>query len=318
MNKFSHLAISLLMAVPVFGTQFVTIGTGGVTGVYYPTGGAICRMANKFKRETGLRCSVESSGGSVYNVNTIKMGELDFGIAQSDVVYQAYNGTGIFKGEKHKSLRTLMTIYPELLTLVVNKDSNIKKLIDINNKKINIGNSGSGQRNSTEVLFKEASFLSKEKLSFVGELKASETPNALKDYNLDGYFYMVGHPTANIKDASNSLDIDLINIDKNSFPGLSELLKKHPYYGMGTIPAGMYKGVDHDTVSFGVKATLVTSFTMSDKAVTSIMKAILENFDAFKSLHPAYKSITKESLLEGLGAPLHPAAKAYFQKVGLL
>jgi TRAP transporter TAXI family solute receptor len=306
------------LVAPLAAAQFVTIGTGGVTGVYYPTGGAICRLANKMKKETGIRCSVESTGGSVYNVNTINAGELDFGIAQSDVVYQAYHGEGKFEGKPVKKLRTLMTIYPELLTLVVRKDSGIKNIHDINGKRINIGNAGSGQRNTVEILFKESPKLGVDKLKAAEELRAAESPTALKDNLIDGYFYVVGHPSANIKDAANSVAIDLIPIDEKHCPTVKKLLKKYPFYGKGVIPAGMYKGVDHDTPSYGVKATLVTSADMDDKAVTTIMKAILENFDAFKKLHPAYKTITKESLVEGLGAPLHPAAEAYFKKIGVL
>ncbi len=318
MKKLATIAVLGALAIPAFSAKFVTVGTGGVTGVYYPTGGAICRMANKIKKETNIRCSVESTGGSVYNVNTIKAGELDFGIAQSDVVFQAYNGTGKFEGKAYKDLRTLMTIYPELLTFVVRKDSKIKSLMDMTNKRINIGNPGSGQRNTTDVLFNSSPKLDVKNLKIAMELKAAEMPTALKDNKIDGYFYVVGHPTANVKDAANSVNIDLVNISEENFPPLKQILKDHPYYGTGTIPKGMYKGVDHDTKSFGVKATLVTSANMSDTAVTAILRSILENFDAFKKLHPAYKTITKESLLEGLGAPQHPAAIVYFKKLGLL
>ena len=318
MKKLVAIAVVGILSIPAFSAKFVTIGTGGVTGVYYPTGGAICRMANKMRKETKIRCSVESTGGSVYNVNTIKAGELDFGIAQSDVVYQAYNGSGKFEGKAYKELRTLMTIYPELLTFVVRKDSKIKTLTDMKGKRINIGNPGSGQRNTTDMLFAASKKLDVKDLKVAMELKAAEMPTALKDNKIDGYFYVVGHPTANVKDAANSTDIDIIEITDKTCPSLPQILKDHPYYGTGTIPSGMYKGVNHDTKSFGVKATLVTSAKMDDKAVTAILRAILENFDDFKKLHPAYKSITKESLLEGLGAPLHPAAKAYFKKLNLL
>ncbi|NPA50550.1 MAG: TAXI family TRAP transporter solute-binding subunit [Epsilonproteobacteria bacterium] len=306
------------MSMSLFGAKFITIGTGGVTGVYYPTGGAICRMVNKMKKETGIRCSVESTGGSVYNVNTINAGELDFGIAQSDVVYQAYHGTGKFKGKPIKKLRTLMTIYPELLTLAVRKDSGIKKIHDIIGKRINIGNPGSGQRNTVEVLFKESPVLSFDKLKAAEELRAAECPNALKDNQIDGYFYVVGHPSANFKDAANSVPIDFINIDEKDCPAVAKILKKYPYYAKGVIPKGLYKGIDHDTTTFGVKATLVTTADMDDKVVTAVLKAILDNFEEFKKLHPAYKTITKESLVQGLGAPLHPAAEAYFKKIGIL
>ena len=124
-----------MLSVPSFAAEFVTIGTGGVTGTYYPTGGAICRLVNQYKKETKIRCSVESTGGSVYNINTIKNGELDFGIVQSDIVYQASKGEGQFKDTKLPKLRSVMAIYPELLTLVTRKDANIHNLLDIKGKK---------------------------------------------------------------------------------------------------------------------------------------------------------------------------------------
>jgi len=305
---------SAILATSALAYQYITIGTGGVTGVYYPTGGAICRMMNKVKRDTGIKCSVESTGGSVYNINNIKNGELDFGIAQSDVVYQAYNGTGKFKNKAYKDLRVVMSIHPELLTFVVRKDSGIKKLTDIRGKRINIGNPGSGNEATVNLLFSQSPL---NKIHFNKEgLKAAECPNALKDKKIDGYFYMVGHPTANIKDAANSTAIDLINIDGVA---AQKLVKEKPYYAWGVIPAGMYKGVNHDTKTYGVKAVLVTNNKMSNKAVYSMVKAILDNFAKFKRLHPAYKHLTKKDLLKGFDhSIMHPGAKKAFKEAGLL
>jgi TRAP transporter TAXI family solute receptor len=314
MKLFSSLLGTAILATSALAYQYITIGTGGVTGVYYPTGGAICRMMNKVKKDTGIKCSVESTGGSVYNINNIKNGELDFGIAQSDVVYQAYNGTGKFKGKAYKDLRVVMSIHPELLTFVVRKDSGIKKLTDVNGKRINIGNPGSGNEATVNLLFSQSPL---NKLHFNKEgLKAAECPNALKDKKIDGYFYMVGHPTANIKDAANSTAIDLINIDG---PAAQKLVKEKPYYAWGVIPAGMYKGVNHDTKTYGVKAVLVTNNKMSDKAVYSMVKAILDNFNKFKRLHPAYKNLTKKDLLKGFDHKImHPGAVKAFKEAGLL
>jgi TRAP transporter TAXI family solute receptor len=305
---------SALIASTMFGYEFVTIGTGGVTGVYYPTGGAICKMMNKNKKETGIKCSVESTGGSVYNVNNIKNGELDFGMVQSDVVYQAYNGEGKFDGKAYKGLRTVMSIHPELLTFIVRKDSGIKSIYDMKGKTVSIGNPGSGQRATVELLVSKSPKLSLDGVNVEG-LKAAESPNALKDKKIDGYFYVVGHPTANFKDAANSTEVDFISIN---CPTAKKLVAQKPYYAFGTIPAGMYKGVDHDTETFGVKAVLATSSNESNKAVHALVKSVLDNFDKFKKLHPAYKHLTKEDLLKGLAAPMHPGATAAFKEAGLI
>ena len=303
-----------LLSVPAFGAEFVTIGTGGVTGTYYPTGGAICRLVNQYKKDTKIRCSVESTGGSVYNVNTIKNGELDFGIVQSDIVYQASKGEGAFKGEPITKLKSVIAIYPELLTLVTRKDANINSLMDVKGKRINLGNPGSGNEATALTLFNESG-IKKQDLAYAGELKASEMPDALRDNKIDGYFYMVGHPTANIKDASTSLDVKITPIEGAN---VDSLIKKYPYFAKANVPGGLYKGNDAPTPTFGVKAVLVTSDDVSANAVYTVVKAILENFDEFKQLHPAYADITKESLLDGLSAPLHEGAKKYFQETGLI
>ena len=313
-KKLATIALAGALSLPAFATQFITIGTGGVTGVYYPTGGAICRMVNKLKKKTGIRCSVESTGGSVYNVNTIHQGELDFGISQSDTAYQAYNGIGKFKGKAIKELRSTMAIYPELLTFVVAKRSGIKTLMDVKGKRVNIDTPGSGTRMTTEIVLK-AFGIKHSDLKNIDELSSSEGPTLLKDDHIDGYFAVFGHPTANIKDAANSVDIDLIPIEGKP---VDMLVKKYPYYAKGIISGTFYKGVTHDTPSIGVKAVLVTSAKTSDKVVYTVIKTILDNFAAFKKLHPAYKTITKKSLLDGLSIPQHPGAIKAFKEAGLL
>jgi len=314
MKKLATAALVGALTLPAFAAEFITIGTGGVTGTYYPTGGAICRLVNQYKKETKIRCSVESTGGSVYNVNTIKNGELDFGIVQSDVVYQASKGTGRYQGDAVKKLKSVMAIYPELLTLVSRKDANINSLADVKGKRINLGNPGSGNEATALNLFK-ASGIQKSDLEFAGALKASEMPDALRDNKIDGYFYMVGHPTANIKDASNSVDVKIVPLQGSN---VDKLIKENPYFAKADVPAGIYKGNPEPTPTFGVKAVLVTSDDVSEKAVYTVVKAILENFEKFKKLHPAYANITKKSLLDGLSAPLHEGAKKYFKEAGIL
>lgn len=313
-KKLASATLIGMLSIPAFSAEFITIGTGGVTGTYYPTGGAICRLVNQYKKDTKMRCTVESTGGSVYNVNTIKNGELDFGIVQSDIVYQAYKGEGAFKGAPITKLKSVMAIYPELLTLVTKKDANINSLMDVKGKRINIGNPGSGNESTALTLFEESG-IKKQDLAYAGELKASEMPDALRDNKIDGYFYMVGHPTANIKDASTSLDVKITPIEGAN---VDSLIKKYPYFAKANVPGGLYKGNDAPTPTFGVKAVLVASDDASENAVYTVVKAILENFDEFKQLHPAYADITKESLLDGLSAPLHEGAKKYFQETGLI
>ena len=160
-----------------------------------------------------------------------------------------------------------------------------------------------------------ANNIKKSDLKFAGALKAAEMPDALRDNKIDGYFYMIGHPNANIKDATNSVDTRIVPLEGKA---VDNLIAQYPYFAKAQIVKGLYKGVDTNVNTFGVKAVLVTSTDVSDKAVYTVVKAILENFDSFKKLHPAYNNITKESLLDGLSAPLHDGAKKYFKEAGLL
>jgi len=313
-KKLLSLGIFASFSASAFSAEFITIGTGGVTGTYYPTGGAICKLVNIYKKETKIRCSVESTDGSVYNINTIQLGELDFGIAQSDVIYNAINGTGKFKNKPVKELKAVMAIYPELLTLVTRKESNIKSIYDIKDKKINIGNPGSGNEATVLTLLNKLDMSVKD-LAYAGQLKSSEMPDALEAKQIDGYFYMVGHPTANIKDAANSTDIRITPISNEK---IDELIKERPYFAKANVPAGLYKGSSVNVPTFGVKAVLVTHADVSDKAVYTVVKAIIQNFERFRRLHPAYNNISKESLLDGITAPLHDGAKRYYKEVGIL
>ncbi|ACZ11351.1 TAXI family TRAP transporter solute-binding subunit [Sulfurospirillum deleyianum] len=314
-RKLALLTLAGALSVPMVAAEFITIGTGSVTGTYYPTGGAICQMVNKNKKETNIRCSVESTGGSVYNVNTIKAGELDFGISQSDTAYQAFKGEGKFQGAAAvPELRSAIAIYPELLALVVSQKSGIKSITDLKGKKINLDSPGSGTHMTADLVF-EAFGIKASDLALANELKVSEGPTMLQDNHIDGYFFVAGHPTANIKDAANSVDISIVPIDG---PQIDVLLKKYPYYAKGIISGSYYKGVPNDVPSIGVKAVLVTSTKVKDEVVYQVVKTILDNFEKFKELHPSYKTITKESLLEGLSIPQHPGAIRAFKEAGIL
>lgn len=315
-RKIATLALVGTLAIPMFAAEFITIGTGGVTGTYYPIGGAICQMVNKNKKETNIRCSVESTGGSVYNVNTIKAGELDFGVSQSDTAYQSFKGEGKFKDAPVPELRSVMAIYPELLALIVSKKSGIQKITDVKGKKINMDSPGSGTAMTADVVF-EAFGIKRSDLALVNELKSTEGPTMLQDNHIDGYFFAAGHPTANIKDASNSVDINIVPIEGAP---LDQLVQKYPYYAKGKISGTFYKGVTTDVPTLGVKAVLVTSSKVKDDVVYQVTKTILDNFDKFKELHPAIKDplVTKESLLEGLSITQHPGAIKAFKEAGLL
>ncbi|WP_252180484.1 TAXI family TRAP transporter solute-binding subunit [Endozoicomonas sp. 4G] len=297
--------------------QFVTIGTGGVTGVYYPTGGAICRLVNKDRKDHGIRCSVESTGGSVYNLNTIRSGELDMGIVQSDWQYHAYEGSSAeFKDRgADKKLRAVFSVHPEAFTVVARKDANIVNFEDLKGKRVNIGNPGSGARGTMEQLMDVYGW-SKATFSLTSELKSSEQAKALCDNKVDAFVFTVGHPSGTLKEATSSCDTVLVNV---TGPEVEKLIADNPYYRSATIPGGMYQGNNKDTTTFGVAATFVSSSDINDEAIYNITKSVFENLETFKKLHPAFANLKKEEMIsDGLSAPLHSGAKKYYEEAGLL
>ncbi|TCS66225.1 TAXI family TRAP transporter solute-binding subunit [Primorskyibacter sedentarius] len=309
------LVAGVAMSPAAMAQDFITIGTGGVTGVYYPTGGAICRLVNKGRKEHGIRCSVESTGGSVYNVNTIRAGELEFGVAQSDIQYNAFEGVEQFDGEAFEGLRSVFSIHPEPFTVVARADAGITSFEDLKGKRVNIGNPGSGQRATMEVLL-EAMGWSTDDFALATELKAAEQSAALCDNQIDAMVYTVGHPSGSIQEATTACDSVLVNVTGEA---VDKLVADFPFYRTATIPGGMYRGSDEDVSTFGVGATLVTSADVSEDAVHALTAAVFDNFDDFKQLHPAFANLTKEEMAnDGLSAPLHPGAEKYYKEAGLI
>src|SRR5210317_560565 len=316
-------AVMMLTAVFVFigladalATQYVTIGTGGVTGVYYPTGGAICRLVNKTRKDHGIRCSVESTGGSVYNLNTIRAGELDMGVAQSDWQYHAYHGTSKFKDAgPNKDLRAVFSVHPEPFTMVARKDSGVTDFMQLKGKRVNIGNPGSGQRGTMEVLMGALGW-TKDDFKLASELKSAEQSKALCDNKVDAIVFTVGHPNGSIKEATTSCDSVIVNV---TGPEVDKLIKDNAYYRSATIPGGMYRGTDADAKTFGVGATFVTSSKVPDEVIYQVVKAVFENFDEFKKLHPAFSVLKEKEMIKyGLSAPLHNGAVKYYKEAGLM
>jgi hypothetical protein len=317
------LTVSVVVAVvaiaaeltPATGQQkFITIGTGGVTGVYYAAGGAICRLLNKDRKAHGIRCSVESTGGSVYNINNIKARELDLGLAQSDVQYNAIKGVAVYKSSgPYPELRAVFSVHPEPFTVAARPEAGIRTFADFKGKRFNIGNPGSGTRASMEELLKALGWSTKD-FSLASELKADEHGAALCDNKIDGFFYGVGHPSANIQDPTTTCGAKLVPL---TGPAVDKLVAENPYYAKVSIPGGIYRGNAEPTPTYGVMATLVSSSAVPADVVYAVVKAVFENFDEFKKLHPAFAHLEpKQMITNGLSAPLHDGALRYYKEKG--
>ncbi len=311
---FAAFALTATAATASAEQEFISIGTGGITGVYYPTGGAICRLVNKERKQTGIRCSVESTGGSVYNVNTIESGDLEFGVAQSDVQYNAYNGKAQWDGKAFTNLRAVFSVHPEPVTIIARADANIHNITDLKGKRLNIGNPGSGTYATWEII-EAALGWKREDLKLAAELKSAETGQALCDNKIDAYYWLVGHPSALTEETLNTCDSNLVNA---TGPEVDKLVADNPFYRKATIPAGMYNNKE-DINTFGVGATFVTSADVPDEVVYIVAKAVMSNLDDFRKLHPAFANLKAEEMIkDGLSAPLHPGAIKAYKELGLM
>ncbi|TLF51703.1 TAXI family TRAP transporter solute-binding subunit [Halomonas urmiana] len=292
--------------------KFITIGTGGQTGVYYVVGQSVCRLVNRLE-DANIKCNAPSTGGSVANVNGIKSGELDMGVVQSDVQYQAYNGTGNFEGDAYEELRAVFRVHGEPLTMLARADAGIEGLDDLEGKRVNIGNPGSGQRNTMEVVM-DAKGWTMDTFSLASQLDAAEQAAALSDNNIDAMVYVVGHPNGSLQEATTTVDARLVPLDG---PAIEKIVEEHPYYSKSVIPGGIYKGNPDDVPTFGVAATFVTDSNTDDEVVYQTVKAIFDNFDRFKRLHPAFENLDPQEMVSsGLSAPLHEGAARYYREQG--
>ncbi|QFT58131.1 NMT1/THI5 like protein [Sulfitobacter sp. THAF37] len=316
MKMFKTLALAGAVVAGTAATaqeKFITIGTGGQTGVYFVVGQSICRLVNRGTADHNLKCTAPSTGGSIANINAIKAGDMDMGVAQSDWQFHAYNGSSQFEGDQFEKLRAVFSVHGEPFNVIARNDSGIESFDDLKGKRVNIGNPGSGQRATMEVVM-NAKGWTLDDFALASELKPAEQAAALGDNKVDAIIYTVGHPNGSIQEAVSTIDASLVPVEG---PEIDKLIDENPYYAAATVPGGMYKGTDNDVNTFGVKATFVTSADVEDDVVYQVVKAVFDNFDRFKRLHPAFENLTEEEMISGgLSAPLHDGAAKYYKERG--
>ena len=296
--------------------KYVTIGTGGQTGVYYVVGQSICKLVNRGQKNHGIKCTAPSTGGSIANLNAIKAGQQNMGVAQSDWQYNAYHGTSKFEEQgANDKLRAVFSVHLEPFTIVARADAGIKSFDDLKGKRVNIGNPGSGQRGTMELIM-EAKGWTNDVFKFTSELKSAEQAQALCDNKIDAMVFVVGHPSGSIKEATTSCESILVPV---TGPEVDKLVADNSYYAKAVIPGGMYTGTDTDTNTFGVAATFVSSTDTDEDTIYQVVKAVFENFKIFKRLHPAFEHLDEKKMTkDGLSAPLHDGAAKYFKEAGLI
>mgnify|MGYP000900318052 FL=1 len=316
MKILKHVAVAAALFAGTAATaqeRFITIGTGGQTGVYFVVGQSICRLVNRGTAEHNLRCTAPSTGGSIANINAIAAGDMDMGVAQSDWQFHAFNGSSEFEGNAMPDLRAVFSVHGEPFTVVARADAGIASFADLVGKRVNVGNPGSGQRATLDVVL-AALGMSVDDFSLASELAAAEQSAALGDNNVDAIIYTVGHPNGSIQEAASTTETVLVPV---TGPEIDQLIADNPYYAAASIPGGMYDGSPNDTPTFGVKATFVTSANVPDDVVYEVVKAVFDNFDRFRGLHPAFANLNEADMItDGLSAPLHPGAEKYYRERG--
>ncbi len=299
---------------PAIDKKSIIIGTGGVSGMYFPTGQAICKIINRKQRIHGVSCEAKPTKGSVDNIRASFRGELDFGIGRSEWIYSAYHGADIWNGELHKDLRVIFSTHSESIHLVA--DSKLKTIYDLKEKKVNIGNPGSLGRTDSERLLTAYEIDLKD--LDAAQFRSGKAIEIFKEGKLDAIIYGVGDPSGLTEEAINSRKAKFIPIDG---PEVDELIKQFPYYEKTMIDLGWYPKANNrsDVPSFGYKTIFFTKASASDDVVYQITKEVFENLDNFKKLHPSFKELTKLGMVNILDrlAPIHPGALRYYKEVGL-
>jgi len=322
------LAASLIASMLIFAGPprisaeevFVSIGGGDMSGVYFPTGLAIARMINAKRQDFGMRASVEETPGSTYNLNAIMAGYMDFGMTQADKQYHAFNGAAEWAEEGSQTeLRAVFSIYPESVTLIAADDAGIKTIEDLKGKRVSLGNPGSSQHRVVTNILK-AFGVDPDSDIQAQTVYASDAPDLLQDNLIDAYFFTVGHPNDTVlRGLSSTRKAHLVPI---SGPAVDKIIAEKVYYTRYRIPMQrLYpelRGPHEDVDTLAVLATFSTSSKVPEQVVYLVTKEIFENLDRFRKQHPALAVLTKEGMLEGLHAPLHPGAKRYYQEIGLL
>ena len=292
------------------------MGTAPVVGVYFPVGGAICAVVNRERAQSGLRCEVESTEGSLQNLQALRKGEEDLAIVQSDWQYYAVKGLGPFKPQgPFATLRALFVVHGEPLTLVVRRNAGIASLADLKGKRVNVGPKGTGQRVLADALIQALGWKERDFAS-LSAIDANLQTKALCDGQIDAFLMPMSHPNGAVEEAAMRCGAMLVSLGG---PAVARLLADKPYLAPDEIPAGTYPGNPAPVMGFGPRATLLASTSMPDDVAYDIVKAVFENLDQFRAMHPSLRTLTPKDMIgPGNTAPLHDGARRYYQERGWL
>ena len=294
----------------------ITIGTGSRAGVYFQVGRAICRLLDAGTEDHGLTCSAPTTAGSIFNLESIRAGLSQLGVAQSDWQYHAVRGSDRFAAAgPDPDLRALFSVHGEPFTIVARRESGVRRLQDLAGRRVNVGNPGSGQRATMDVVMQAMGWTLKV-FSLANDLPASQQSLALCHDRVDAMVYTVGHPNPSVGQAAGLCDSVMVEVKG---PEIDKLVAENPFYAYTEVPGGIYVGNPQPVATFGVKATVVSSAGVDADTVYTVVKTVFENLEAFKKMHPAFGTLEPGRMVrDGLSAPLHEGALRYYREAGLL
>lgn len=295
--------------------QLLVIGTAPVSGVYYPAGGAICRLVNTTRDVSGFRCVVESTDGSAENLQRLRDGDLDFAFLQSDWQYHAFQGSGGPGIEQpYSDLRALFSLHAQPLTIVASRESGIENVSQLRGKRVNLGPTGSAVRSATEMLIQSLGWTDQD-FAEITNLGVNEQVQALCAGLIDAFILPTSHPNGVVAAATEGCLGKLVTVDGEA---VNELIDDWPFYAVADITGGLYRGNPISVRSFGVRATLVTRADMPLEIVYHMVRTVFERLDELKQQHPALKLLNREEMAgAGITAPLHQGALVYYEGLGL-
>lgn len=318
--KLTRLAVAgfLLFAVTMsaMGAAEITIGTGSSSGIYYQAGRAICRLVNATTDDHGIICAPALSAGSISNLEQIRAGGLEIGLAQSDWQYHAFKGSAKFAAAgPDPELRALFSLHGEPFTVVARVDSGVRTFDDLHGKRVNLGNPGSGQHATMDIVMATKGW-DKTVFSLANELPAEQQAMALCQNRIQAMVYTVGHPNPSVAFAASVCNSRIVEVKG---PEIDRLVADNPFYAYTEVPGGLYPGNPDPVTTFGVKATVVASSALDADTVYHVVRAVFENLERMGQMHPAFIGLDPQKMIsEGLSAPLHEGARRYYAERGWL
>lgn len=298
-------------------SRFIVISTGGTGGIYHVAGRAICDLVDRDRKAHGIRCSVEATPGSTYNMNVVRSGEVEFGIVQADVQHDAFEGRGPWLDNRFEALRSMFSLHLEFATLLVREDAPIEDLASVKGYRVNIGAARSGTRttwNSFEAFFG----WSRSDLAMDSGRSPAAAAKALCDNDLDALFLLTGHPSSLIKSTLASCRVRLVAPMGRHLENTERFLNDHPYFARAAIPGKDY-GLTDSVATVGVRATVVVSARLDESLTYTIAKAVLSDVQYLRAFHPAFADLEAKTMVtDGLTAPLHVGAVKAYRELDLI